>query len=171
MPALHFIETLLDRPIAFHRIFAELTKSALAGLMLSQAIYWSRRTKDEAGWFYKSREEWFAELYMSRREQEAARACLRASKDPLPTYWYEERRGLPARIYYRLDFDALHQHLLTLHNEAAQDRLTDDPVTPVSATISQFDNSEGVPSSWAETYQLEGRKRTIYQYRDYGRDY
>jgi hypothetical protein len=37
----HLID-LLDRPIAFHRIFVELTGSVLAAVMLSQAFYWSR---------------------------------------------------------------------------------------------------------------------------------
>ena len=48
---------LLDRPIAFHRVFVTITGSLAAGVMLSQALYWSRRTKDPEGWFYKTQPE------------------------------------------------------------------------------------------------------------------
>ena len=38
---------LLDRPIAYHRIFARLTGSVHAALMLSQAVYWQNRATSE----------------------------------------------------------------------------------------------------------------------------
>ncbi len=41
---------LLDRPIAFYRVFVMITGSVTGALMLSQAVYWSKRTDDaEAG--------------------------------------------------------------------------------------------------------------------------
>jgi len=33
---------ILDRPIAFHRCFVEITKSVAGALLLSQAVYWQR---------------------------------------------------------------------------------------------------------------------------------
>jgi hypothetical protein len=48
---------ILDRPIAFHRCLVRVTKSVAAALMLSQAIYWSNRTKDPDGWFWKTAED------------------------------------------------------------------------------------------------------------------
>ena len=47
-----------DRPIAFHRVFATLAGSAPGGVMLSQAVSWSRRTDNPEGWFWKTQEEW-----------------------------------------------------------------------------------------------------------------
>lgn len=113
----------LDRPIAFHRIFAELTGSVSAGLMLSQAVYWSgtnkageRRTANADGWFYKSQQEWFEETMLTRKEQETARKHLRdlGSGD----IWVEEMKGMPRRLFYRLDLDKL--QLLILDMQAAQ---------------------------------------------------
>jgi hypothetical protein len=89
---------LLDRPVAYHRIFAQITGSVTAGVFLSQSLYWSRRTSDPSGFFYKSREEWTDETYLSRSEQETARATLRRLGILI-----EERRGMPRRIFYRID--------------------------------------------------------------------
>jgi hypothetical protein len=98
---------LLDRPIAFQRPFVDLTGSITAALMLSQALYWSRRTKDPSGWFYKSQAEWHEETGLTRREQELARKRLRQ----LP-FWQEQLRGIPATLHFRLDAQALEDVLL-----------------------------------------------------------
>ncbi len=46
------IAEMLDRPIAFHPVLAKISGSVTAGLMLSQAVYWSNcrsgNTKDAA---------------------------------------------------------------------------------------------------------------------------
>lgn len=89
---------LLDRPIAFHRCFVTLTGSITAALMLSQAVYWQQRTKHEDGWWFKTRDEWTEETGMSRREQETARRRLRQLG-----LLHEERRGVPAQLWYRVD--------------------------------------------------------------------
>ena len=93
---------LLDRPIAFHRCFIDPTGSITAALMLSQALYWQQRTKDPDGWWYKTREEWREETGMSRWEQEEARKRLRRVG-----VMREERRGIPARLWYRVDEEQL----------------------------------------------------------------
>lgn len=93
---------LLDRPIAFHPSFVELTGSVNAAIMLSQAFYWAQRTKDRKGWFYKTREQWTEETRLSRTEQENARKLLRKTG-----FWIEERRGLPSQLYFRIDLDKL----------------------------------------------------------------
>ena len=93
---------LLDRPIAFHRCLAELGGSVNAGLMLSQALYWAKRTKAADGWFWKTAEEWQEETYLTRTEQATARKQLKR----LPC-WQEELRGVPAKLFYRVDLDEL----------------------------------------------------------------
>ncbi len=60
----------LDRPIASHPVFANLTGSVLAGLLLSKAVYWTKRA--ESGWFYKTITQWQEETRLSRYEQETA---------------------------------------------------------------------------------------------------
>ena len=160
MPVPHFLETLLDRPIAFHRVFAELTNSLTAGIMLSQAIYWSKRTKDPNGWFYKSRDEWYTETYILRRAQENARAILRASRFGLASFWQEELRGVPARLFYRVDFDLLFQHLQHLHSEQSQNVPTGNTLEPDLTALSLSQYAPNVPTRRDVTYQLEGTPRT-----------
>jgi hypothetical protein len=93
---------LLDRPIAFHRCLAELAGSVNAGLMLSQALYWAKRTKAADGWFWKTAEEWQEETYLTRTEQATARKQLKRL-----SCWQEELRGVPAKLFYRVDLDEL----------------------------------------------------------------
>lgn len=98
--------SLLDRPIAYHRVFAKMAGSVNAGVMLSQAFYWSSRTKDPNGWFYKVQSEWEEETCLSRREQESARKQLRETG-----CWEERLIGIPAQLYYRLNLSALEAKL------------------------------------------------------------
>ena len=98
---------ILSRPIAFHPCFVKITGSVNAALMLSQAMYWSKKTKDKEGWFYKSRDEWFTETCLTRREQEGARKLLRNTG-----IWKERRAGSPAKLYYRLDLERLEEALV-----------------------------------------------------------
>lgn len=86
---------LLDRPIAFHRVFVTITGSINAALMLSQAIYWSKRTRDRDGWFYKSAKEWEEETGLSRHMQDAARALLDGVLET-------KLAGMPATVHFRV---------------------------------------------------------------------
>lgn len=164
----HFLETLLDRPIAYHRVFADLTKSVKAALMLSQALYWSKRTRDPDGWFYKPQHEWFTETGLTRREQDTARvALLGCQADNLPTFWQEQRRGLPARIYYRLDCKALMQHLERLHQQIvsnlknAPKRQTDDGVQPALTEMSAKSNAPKRQTELRKSAKLDATKAPI----------
>jgi hypothetical protein len=88
----------LDRPIAFHRAFVQLGIGINGALLLSQALYWSKRTKDADRWLYKSIEEWGEETGMTRREIDTARFKLRKLGILL-----EKKQGVRCRIYYRID--------------------------------------------------------------------
>ncbi len=110
-PEAKAVGAMLDGTINFHRTLVDIpvvvngkrTRLGVMGaLLLSQAIYWQNRTTSEDGWFYKTREEWEAETGLSRREQETARRRLRSTD-----FWEEEQRGLPPRLYYRIDLLAL----------------------------------------------------------------
>ena len=93
---------LLDRPIAFQRSFVQLGAGITGALMLSQAMYWSTRGADEEGWFFKTMPEWEDETGLRRAEQETARKRLLALG-----LMEEERRGIPAKLFYRVNFDGL----------------------------------------------------------------
>lgn len=103
----------LDRPIAFQRVFVEFTKSITGALLLSQAVYWQNRTESEDGWWWKTQEEWEKETGMSRRELESARkSCGKVLKF--------ERRGIPAKGYYKIDVEELAKAVGTVQTTLAE---------------------------------------------------
>lgn len=88
---------LFDRPIAFHSGFKKPTGSTNAALLVSQMIYWSNRTTNPDGWFYKTAEEFEDETKLTRKEQLKARNILKNLG------WLEEKlKGIPATLYFRL---------------------------------------------------------------------
>lgn len=95
------IRALLQSPIAFHRIFADIAGGAVPGLFLSQAFYWTQRG-DQEGWFWKTQEQWEQETALTRYEQESARKKLKALG-----VLEEKKKGLPALLYFRVVPDAL----------------------------------------------------------------
>lgn len=94
------LKELLRRPIAFHRVFVDIAGSVTAALFLSQACYWSEVT--EWDWFYKTQQDWEKETGLSRHEQDGARRKLLAIKAI-----EEVRRGVPARMFYRVNAEIL----------------------------------------------------------------
>jgi hypothetical protein len=96
--------SVFDRPIAFNRGFVNLGCGITGALLLSQAVYWSKRTSKGDGWFYKTATEWEEETGLSRREQETARAKLRDCGVLL-----ELKQGLPCKTYFCIDFTILFQ--------------------------------------------------------------
>ncbi len=106
---------LLDRPIAYHRILARIAGSVSGGVFLSQALYWSKRTTLPDSWFYKTADEWFDETFLTRREQETVRKRLTAIK-----VLDEQKRGVPAKLYFRVNLEELERHILK-HSETAGD--------------------------------------------------
>lgn len=89
---------LLDRPISFQRCFVDLTGSINGALMLSQAVYWSRRTSKDDGSFYKSRDEWQDETGLTHEQQEAVRRKLRTFP-----FWKERNDRITHRVWYTID--------------------------------------------------------------------
>lgn len=117
---------LLDRPIAYHRCFVTLTGSVTAAVLLSQAVYWSRRTgAGNHGWFWKTSSDWEEETGLSRREQDTARGILRGLG-----FWEEEKRGIPARLWFRLDLEQLEQLLTSEKTSLAESAKLDRRKTP-----------------------------------------
>lgn len=106
---------ILDSPIAFHRCLAEITGSANAGLLLSQAIYWQNRPRreDPSGWWYKTREDWYKETSLSRKELETARrAC-----SGILLY---KVKVIPPKTYYKVNVEELEKRLLALPSRSGQ---------------------------------------------------
>lgn len=87
------------RPIAFHPILIDLTGSLATALFLAQALYWQRRCPEgRDGWWFKTQDQWKRETRLGRFEQESARKRLRQLG-----ILEEQRRGLPPRLWFRVD--------------------------------------------------------------------
>ena len=92
----------LVRPVAFYPVLAGLCGSIAAGVILSQAVYWSERTTLPGEWFYKAAREWQQETGLTRHQQESARRLLREQP-----FWQEKLQGVPATLHFRLDREGL----------------------------------------------------------------
>lgn len=103
------LQKALERPIAFHRVFAEIGGGATEGLFLSQAYYWSKVAKAKDGWFYKSQQEWTEETCLTRREQETARKKLK-EKGILE----EVSSGIPKKLFFRINLEQLLQTIVDI---------------------------------------------------------
>lgn len=90
---------LKDRTIAFHPSLARAFGGVYEALLFQQLAYWSDKG-DDPEWIYKTRDELKEETTMNRYQQEQARATLRRLG-----VIEEERRGLPAKVYYRIVWD------------------------------------------------------------------
>lgn len=95
---------LMDRPVAFQRSFVRLGVGVTGALLLSQMVYWHNRT--DGNWFYKTQAELEEETGLTRYEQEGARKKL------LNAGVLEEvKKGIPAKLYFRVNEVALQAHL------------------------------------------------------------
>ena len=93
-----------ERPIAYYKIFADITGCVNAALFLSQGLYWTGKSRLDDGWFWKSMNEWEAETGLSRYQLQNARKKL-VAKGLLE----ETRKGVRpgADMHYKLNFDAI----------------------------------------------------------------
>jgi hypothetical protein len=150
------VKTLLKRPIAFHWSLAMMCESVHAGLMLSQAIYWSERTEDPEGWFYKTRTDWFKELCLGRYEQETAREILRERG-----FVVEELKGNPAKMHYQVHIEAVYSGLLKLAGKQPTRKAAKQP------TVNQPSGGGKAADKLGEKQPTEtaGKQPTIYEQR------
>jgi hypothetical protein len=116
------LKTALTPPIAFHASLARISGSVTAGVMLSQAWYWSNNptTLKRDGWFYKSQKEWWEETGLSRSEQETARKRLIGL-----AFMEEAHRGVPRTVHYRLNIEAICAALMGHNREMPVEKITE----------------------------------------------
>jgi uncharacterized phage protein (TIGR02220 family) len=133
------MNTWFDKPIAFNRGFVTLTKSINAALMLSQAMYWSKRTKVANDFFYKSAKDWEEETGLTRREQEGARKILKTFP-----FWEEQLKGMPAVVHYKIHkkklWDSLHE-VCELGSTEAPNQFAPNSQTTLYSTDSTSENT------------------------------
>jgi len=96
------IKSLFQRLVAFHPVIAKATGSVKLTLIWDQINYWKEKTNDPDGWVYKSVEDLFNELGLSRYEIENARGIglkLGVLECKL--------KGMPATMHYRVNEDRM----------------------------------------------------------------
>ena len=159
------IDTMNDRPIAFNRHYVALGCGINGALMLSQMVYWSKRTKDKNGYFYKTQEEWEQETGLTRREQETARKRLRELG-----FVSEHKHGVPCKVHFRVEHDNLYMALVRFSQnsqssmaECAKLECTNAPNSDVGISQTNTENTTEITTeirrSTAELTQiLKGKK-------------
>ncbi len=125
---------LVDRPIAFQRSFVRLGVGITGALLLSQIVYWQNRM--EGQWFYKTQVDLEEETGLTRYEQEGARKKL-VSCGVLE----EAKRGIPAKLYFRVNQERL-EELLIGENQHAGVGKTNEQSCGNSASIHTVDYQE-----------------------------
>jgi hypothetical protein len=108
------VDLLTQRYFWYYPTLNQLTGGHKSALMLGMLIHWSRHyhnteRHEREGWIWKTIEEWKRETGLSRHEQDAARARLLAMG-----LVEEQKRGMPARMYFKVRLDVLGRHLAAL---------------------------------------------------------
>ena len=88
------------RPVSYYKVYKEVAGSTVAGIMLSQLIYWFTATNKDVIW--KIDEDWIDELDLSEGE-------IRSGKSKLKLLNFLEIKavGSPAKTHYKIDWDLL----------------------------------------------------------------
>ena len=146
------IATYLDRPIAFQRAFVALGAGITGALLLSQAVYWSRRSGDDTGWFFKTQVDWEEETGLRRAEQETARKRLLTLG-----VMEEDRKGIPAKLYFRVNFEKLEQ-LLTSGSASKQD--CGNPANKDAEKQQTGSQESGAPDCGNPANRIAGKSQT-----------
>jgi hypothetical protein len=92
-----------------------------AGIFLRQLVYWTGKEHDPEGWIYKTQSEMETETGLSRKHQEKARKILRSLG-----VIDERKKGVPRRLWYRVDLEALRRIMETPHSTMNQRRGNQD---------------------------------------------
>jgi len=141
------------------RLFIDLTGSLEAALLLSQCLYWSPRTTDPDGWFYKTAEEWEAELSLSEYQVRKARKVLE------PFGLQTELRAVQnvPKLHYRIDGPQLYKSILKkLQNAPASlsgehsEKTPETTDTEITAKITTETDSNQPPPQKKRTLRRNG---------------
>ena len=102
-----------------------LTGSPNVARFLAQCLYWSNieMVQQRQGWFYKSRDEWQAETWLSRYQQEKARTQLRSMGLLEEKH---ERRNTGIRLWFRLNTALYYALLNTLPEQSESGQVAGD---------------------------------------------
>ena len=116
----------LGRPIAYWPVISMALGYNGCGIFISQFLFWEGKQQDPEGWIHKTQTELTQETGLSRHEQETARKKLRELN-----IITEELRGVPARLYFKFDWDRLNAVLSEYTDKVAEaGKPIADPIKP-----------------------------------------
>lgn len=149
--AIRLMEEVLDRPIAFNRAYVRIGCGINGALMLSQLVYWSKRSNDPDLWIYKTHAQWTEETGLTRREQEFARKTLKELG-----FITEIKKGVPCKIYFKVEHENLYKSLLETTESLAPSQLHESAILDARFRHSSCTNP---PNKLHVSAQLDARIR------------
>jgi hypothetical protein len=155
----------LNSPIAFHPVFARITGSVKAALFLSQSFYWTwiALKLRGNGRFWKSAQEWEAETFLTREEQESCRRQLKGLG-----ILREKYARLEHRMYFCIDLN----HLCDLVvREASSPPLALGKKSNRQSGQSRMGDAGKSPISNRESFDWKRTETTTKSRRDFPRDF
>lgn len=96
------LDAMLGPAIAYSAVLAAIGGDVKAGIFLSMAYHWTSTASDSEGWFSKSKEDWYNETGLTRRQLDTVVGQLVGLE--LITIKYD---GLPRRLFYKLNKEAI----------------------------------------------------------------
>jgi hypothetical protein len=105
-----YLRELNQRPISYYPIYRDIAGSTVAGIVLSQLMYWFS-IKDE---IYKTDTEMMDETHLTPNELRAAKIKIKQLD-----FISVERRGVPAKTYYTIDWEKYDKCLRKFHKQGS----------------------------------------------------
>jgi hypothetical protein len=99
-------------PIAYFPSLARHVGGVDAAVLLCQSLYWTPRTKNQEGWFYKCQADLCAETGLTMKEQQHARTELKTRQ--LLDEWHDR---LNHRLYLRVRLAEYNRLILLISNQ------------------------------------------------------
>ena len=118
-----YMRLLNQRPIAYYPVYRDITRSTVAAVLLSQLMYWLSK-KDE---IFKTDAEIMEETKLTHDELKTAKAKIKHL-----SFISVERRGLPAKTYYSIDWEKYEETLRNLCVECENDEADEPEYTQTS---------------------------------------
>lgn len=94
----NILKQLNQKPIAYYPIYKQVTGTTTGGVLLSQLMYWFSK-KDK---IFKTDNEIMEETLLSKKELENAKKLIKKLD-----FIEVSREGLPAKTYYKIDWDVM----------------------------------------------------------------
>jgi len=118
----NILKQLHQKPIAYYPIYRQITGTTTGGLLLSQLMYWFSK-KDK---IFKTDKEIMSETMLTEKE-------LRNAKKSIKDLGFitVSREGVPAKTYYKIDWDAYVSSLQESKNNTTNGQ---DKISPKGET-------------------------------------